>query len=117
MHVESLVFPCHASEVVGDVAVVLCLLSAASIVERMRECLVKHSVKQDLKVLCVCVRVLCAVCACVCMWCVCVWCVVRVCVCVRACVCVCVCVHYFISKIVNVLKYMCVYGRKRQCCL
>ena len=87
VHVESLVLSCHASEVVGDVAVVLCLLSAASIVERMRECLVKHSVKQDLKVLCVCVRVLCAVCACV--W-VCGVCVVRgcVCACVRGCVCV-----------------------------
>ena len=90
VHVESLVLSCHASEVVGDVAVIFCLLSAASIVERMRECLVKHSVKQDLKVLCVCVRVLCAVCACVCVcvWCVCgVWCVG---VSVRACVCVCV---------------------------
>ena len=39
VHVES----SHASDVV-DVAVVLCLLSAASIVEGMRECLVKHSV-------------------------------------------------------------------------
>ena len=26
VHVESLVLPCHASDVVGDVAVVLCLL-------------------------------------------------------------------------------------------
>ena len=48
----------HASDV-GDV-VVLCLLLAASIVERMRECLVKHSVRQDLKVLSV------YACACVC---------------------------------------------------
>ena len=88
VHVESLVLPCHASDVVGDVAVVLCLLSAASIVERMRECLVKHSVKQDLKVLCVCVCACCVLCVHVCV--VCVWCVVQGCVCARVRVCVCV---------------------------
>ena len=67
----------------------------------------------------VCVRAcaVCCVCMCVHVVCMCVVCGACVCVCVRACVCVCVCVHYFISKIVNVLKYMCVYGRKRQCCL
>ena len=50
--------------------VVLCLLAAAPIIERMKECLVKHSVKQDLEVLCMCMCVH---------------------VCVRACVLACVC--------------------------
>ena len=86
VHVESLVLSCHASEVVGDVAVVLCLLSAASIVERMKECLVKHAVKQDLKVLCVCVCVCCVLCVHVCVCGVCVVC--GACVCARVCVCV-----------------------------
>ena len=76
------------------------LLSAASIVERMKECLVKHAVKQDLKVLCVCVYVCCVLCVHVCVCVVC-----GACVCACVCVCVCVCVHYFISKIVNVPKY------------
>lgn len=71
---------CHPSDVGDDV---LCLLLAASIVERMRECLVKHSVRQDLKVLCVHVCV-CGVCVNACMG-VCeddvLWCDVCMCVC------------------------------------